>query len=499
MTTPAQATNGVQRYQLFVGNRWEEAESGNALDSVNPATGTVWARVPEGNAPDVDRAVRAARQAFDEDPWGRMNGMERGRYLIRLAYLLMERAEHFAELETRDNGKAIRETRAEMKWVAETFEYFGGLASKLHGETIPAPGTFFVYTLREPVGVVGAIIPWNSPMIMLAMKVAPALAAGNTVVLKPAEQTPVTALEFCKLSLEVGLPPGVLNVVPGFGPTAGAALVRHPGVDKLAFTGEYTTGMLIAEQAAKTLKPVSLELGGKSPNIVFEDADLDEAVKGSAFGIFSAAGQFCMAGSRILLQQKIYDEFLDRLVTKAKSVRVGDPMDPRTHMGAQTSQEQLDKIKRYVAIGQKEGAELRCGGRPPEDPALAQGFFFTPTVFAKVDNRMRIAQEEIFGPVVSIVPFRDAEEAVRLGNDTIFGLAGAVWTRDVKRAHEMARRINCGTFWINTYRKVSYMAPFGGNKMSGYGRENGIHCMEMFTKLKSVFVELADQTPDWFS
>ena len=385
------AATGLQQRKLFINGQWEDAASGRSFESINPAKGEVWATAPEGDAADVDRAVMAARAAFESGPWGSITPTERGHLIRRLGDLVKENIDYLAELETLDNGKAIRETGGvEMPAIANWYYYFAGLADKIQGETIPLGNSMLNYTLREPVGVVGAIVPWNSPLLMIAFKLAPALAAGNTVVLKPAEQTPVTALEFAKLVERAGFPPGVVNVVTGFGETAGAALVKHPEVDKIAFTGETVTGQIIAREAAATLKHVSFELGGKSPHIVFADADMDNALIGAASGVFVAAGQTCVAGSRLFVQRRIYDEFLTKLSERAKRIRVGDPLLRETQMGSQTSEEQVQKIMSYVDIGKAEGATLLAGGGPPEDPALSGGYFFTPTVFGDVENGMRI-------------------------------------------------------------------------------------------------------------
>ena len=488
---------GVQRYRLFINGRWEDAASGRTFESVNPARGEVWAEAPEGDAADVDRAVMAAREAFDKGPWRTMTPTDRGHLIHKLGDLVKENIQHLAEMETQDNGKAIRETGGvEMPAIANWYYYFAGLADKIQGETIPISSSVLNYTVREPVGVVGAIIPWNSPLLMMAFKLAPALAAGNTVVLKPAEQTPITALEFGKLIEKAGFPPGVVNIVTGYGETAGAALVRHPEVDKIAFTGETVTGQVIAREAASTLKHVSFELGGKSPHIVFADANMENALIGAASGVFVAAGQTCVAGSRLFVEKPVYDEFLTRLSDRARRIRVGDPLKHETQMGSQTSREQLSKIESYVDLGKQEGARLLAGGVRPEDPTLASGYFFTPTVFADVDNQMRIAQEEIFGPVVVAAAFEDEEELIQRANDVKYGLAAGVWTSDIKRAHRVASRVRAGTIWVNCYRRIHWASPFGGYKMSGYGRENGLEVMHLYTQVKSVWVDLAEQTPD---
>ena len=427
------AATGLQQRKLFINGQWEDAASGRSFESINPAKGEVWATAPEGDAADVDRAVMAARAAFESGPWGSITPTERGHLIHRLGDLVKENIDYLAELETLDNGKAIRETGGvEMPAIANWYYYFAGWQTRSRARLFPWATACSITTLREPVGVVGAIVPWNSPLLMIAFKLAPALAAGNTVVLKPAEQTPVTALEFAKLVERAGFPPGVVNVVTGFGETAGAALVKHPEVDKIAFTGETVTGQIIAREAAATLKHVSFELGGKSPHIVFADADMDNALIGAASGVFVAAGQTCVAGSRLFVQRRIYDEFLTKLSERAKRIRVGDPLLRETQMGSQTSEEQVQKIMSYVDIGKAEGATLLAGGGPPEDPALSGGYFFTPTVFGDVENGMRIAQEEIFGPVIAAGVFDDEDELIAKANGVRYGLAGGVWTQDIR-------------------------------------------------------------------
>lgn len=481
---------------LYVAGRWEPAADGATYESYEPATGAVWARVAAAGPDDVDRAVEAGRAAM-AGPWGSTLAMDRARVLWRIAEIVDRNRELLARIESRDNGKLLRETHAELDAIVRYFEYFGGVCQTVLGQTSPATGPFFTYTRREPVGVVGAIIPWNSPLVMLAWKLAPALAGGNVVLLKPADETPVTALVFAALIEELDLPPGVLSVLPGIGRIAGEAIVDHPGVDKLAFTGSTETGRRIAARAAQTLKPATFELGGKSPNIVFGDADLEIAVQRSAYGIFSAGGQSCMAASRTLVHQAVLDEFADRFGARASAIRVGDPFAADSQVGAQTSERQLRKIESYVGIARDEGASVVAGGMPPED-APDGGYFFRPTVLGDVGNNMRVAREEIFGPVTVLIGFEDEEEAIALANDTPYGLAAAVWTRDVKRAHRVAHAVQAGTVWINNYRVWNWLMPFGGYKDSGYGREGGLEVMQHYTQTKAVWVDLQDAPADWF-
>jgi aldehyde dehydrogenase (NAD+) len=473
---------------MFIGGKWQDSVSGKTFPTINPATGETICQVAEGDKADIDLGVTAARKAFEDGPWPRMSASERGRLINRLADLIEENKEELAALEALDNGKTYRDALgADLALTVKCYRYYAGWADKIHGKTIPVDGPYFCYTRHEPVGVVGQIIPWNFPLLMQAWKWGPALAAGCTVVLKPAEQTPLTALRVAALAQDAGFPDGVVNVVPGYGPTAGAALSGHIDVDKVAFTGEYTTGQIVMEAAARSnLKRVSLELGGKSPNIVFADADLDAAVKGAYFGLFFNQGQCCCAGSRLFVEEKVHDQFVEQILKRVKAQRVGDPFDPETTQGPQVSQEQCDRIMGYVDAGKREGAKLLVGGNRLSRP----GYFIEPTVFTGVTDEMKIAKEEIFGPVMNILKFKDLSEVARRGNQTFYGLAAAVWTRDITKAHRLANALRAGTVWVNCYDVFDAAAPFGGFKMSGIGRELGEYGLQLYTEVKTVYVNL---------
>ncbi len=473
--------------KMLIDGKWRDSQSGKTFDTINPATEEVITQVAEGDAADIDLAVKAARKAFDSGPWRTMDARDRGRLLNKLADVIESHTDELAELETLDNGKPIGESKsADLPLVIDCFRYYAGWADKIHGQTIPVRGRYFCYTKREPVGVVGQIIPWNFPMLMVAWKWGPALAAGCTVVLKPAEQTPLTALRLGQLALEAGFPAGVINIVPGYGETAGDALVKHRGVDKIAFTGLTEIGRIIMQNAAGTLKRVTLELGGKSPNIVFADADLDAAVNGAMLGLFLNQGQCCCAGSRLLVQDKVYDAMVERLATASEKRQLGDPFDAKTEQGPQVDKTQFDKVLGYIKSGKEQGARCVTGG----ERFGSRGYFIKPTVFAEVKDNMAIAREEIFGPVMQVLRFKEIDEVIERANTTDYGLAAAVWTRDLKKAHAVADRIRAGTVWINCYDVFDAAAPFGGFKTSGIGRELGEKSLDNYTELKTVTVAL---------
>ncbi len=489
-TSPSKTVKApaVEDQQMLIGGKWLDSASGKTFETLNPATGEVICQVAEGDKADIDLAVSSARTAFEDGPWPQMDASQRGRILHKLADLIEENQEELAALESLDNGKPYRDAlNADLALTIKCYRYYAGWADKIHGKTIPVDGNYFCYTRHEPVGVVGQIIPWNFPLLMQAWKWGPALAAGCSVVLKPAEQTPLTALRVAALAQEAGIPDGVINVVPGFGPTAGAALSGHMDVDKIAFTGEHITGQIISEAAAKSnLKRVSLELGGKSPNVVFADCDLDAAVEGAYFGLFFNQGQCCCAGSRLFVEESVHDEFVAKILEKAKSQSVGDPFDPSTTQGPQVSQEQCDRVLGFIEAGKQEGANLLTGG----NRIGTSGYFIEPTVFDGVTDEMKIAKEEIFGPVMNILTFKDVDEVIERGNQTFYGLAAAVWTRDIHKAHRIANGLRAGTVWVNCYDVFDAAAPFGGFKMSGTGRELGEYALELYTEIKTVYVSL---------
>src|SRR5436190_158297 len=457
------------RRRLFINGEWRDSAGGRTIDVINPATEDVIAEAAAADEADVEAAVAAARAALD-GPWATVSARDRGRLLWKIGEKLLERADEIARLETLHNGKPIFESRQiEIPASAECFQYYAGWADKIHGETIPVEANYLAYTLREPVGVVAAIVPWNFPLLLASWKVAPALACGNTVILKPASQTPLTAMALAQIASEVGLPPGVLNVLTGSGTTLGRMIVAHPGIDKIAFTGDTSTGREIMRGSADTLKRITLELGGKSPNIVLADADLDAAVRGATTGIFYGKGEVCAAGSRLLVDRSIRDQFLDKVAARAKKMLPGDPMDPKTRTGAIASKTQLQRDLKYIETAKSEGATLLAGG-VRADIGTGKGYFLQPTVFAGVTPSMTIAREEIFGPVLAAIEFADIDDAIAQANDSSYGLAAAVWTKDIKKAHHVARRLQAGTVWVNTYNVYDTAAPFGGYKQSGFGR-----------------------------
>jgi aldehyde dehydrogenase (NAD+) len=477
----------IHQTQCFIDGQWVPAQSGKTFDTLDPATEEVIASVAEGDAADVDLAVKAARKQFETGEWSKMDARDRGRLINKLADLIEEEADELAALESLDNGKPIRDSKAaDLPLTIDCLRYYAGYADKIHGQTIPIRGNYFCYTRKEPVGVVGQIIPWNFPMLMVAWKWGPALAAGCTIVMKPAEQTPLTCLRMARLAQKAGIPDGVINVVPGYGPTAGAAIVKHPDIDKVAFTGSGETAQIIMRDAAPTLKRITFELGGKSPNVVFDDADIDAAIAGAHFGLYFNQGQCCCAGSRLFVQERIYDKFIDRLAGMNKTRKLGDPLDPATEQGPQVDQAQFDKIMRYIDLGHKEGAKCVTGGKR----FGTRGYYVEPTLFVDVKDNMAIATDEIFGPVMSVLKFKDLDEIAARANNTTYGLAAAVWTRDIAKAHYLAGKIKAGTVWVNCYDVFDAAAPFGGYKMSGQGRELGEEGLKAYTETKTVTVAL---------
>jgi aldehyde dehydrogenase (NAD+) len=485
--SPSIAPPTVRQTQCFIGGQWVPAQSGKTFDTINPATEEPIAQVAEGDAADVDLAVEAARNALENGEWSRIDARDRGALMHRLADLMEEELDELAALESLDNGKPISDAKAaDLPLAIDCLRYYAGYADKLHGQTIPIRGNYFTYTRREPVGVVGQIIPWNFPILMAAWKWGPALAAGCTIVMKPAEQTPLTCLRMARLAQKAGIPDGVINIIPGYGPTAGASIVKHPGVDKIAFTGEHLTAQIIMSDASQTLKRLTFELGGKSPNIVFADADLEAAAAGSHFALYFNQGQCCCAGSRLFVEESIHDEFVERLIAMNETRKLGDPLDPATQQGPQVDQAQFDKILKYIDLGNKEGAQCVSGGARWGE----QGYYIEPTLFTGVTDEMKIATDEIFGPVLSVLKFKDTDEVIDRANNTPFGLAAAVWTRDIGKAHHLAAKIKAGTVWINCYDVFDAAAPFGGFKMSGMGRELGERGLDAYLESKTVTVAL---------
>ncbi|MBX3530091.1 MAG: aldehyde dehydrogenase [Rhizobiaceae bacterium] len=485
----------MQHYQMLIDGQWVDGSGGDRFETMNPFTAKSWATIAKGTADDAGRAVEAAHKALKTGPWGKMSASARGAIMRKFADLLAEHGQSLAETETRDNGKLIAEMSLQLRYVSQIVHYFAGMADKIEGSVPPIerPG-YFNYTRREPIGVVAAITPWNSPLLLAISKISPALAAGCTVVIKPSEFTSASTLEMARLVKEAGFPDGVINVVTGFGQDVGAALTAHPKVAKVSFTGSDYGGRAVYQAAARDFKSVTLELGGKSPNIVFDDAVIEDAVKGAISGIFAASGQTCIAGSRLLVQESIHDQFVEKLLAMARTARIGDPSKMDTEVGPVTTPPQYQKVLGYIDVAKNEGAELLLGGGPSDFGE----YFVQPTIFSGVNNKMRIAQEEVFGPVLSIIKFKDEAEAIEIANDTIYGLASGVWTQSIKRMFTMANAIEAGTVWVNTYRAASYTTPFGGYKHSGIGIENGLPAIQTFLKSKSVWINFGADVPNPF-
>ncbi len=487
LASPPTATKFSGNTKLFINGEWTNSSDGATFDTYNPATGETIAKVAHATKEDVDRAVKSARKALEKGAWGKMDACDRGKLMFKLADLIEANSEELARLEALNCGKTITDSRGDVGGMLNGLRYYAGWADKIEGKTVPVRGSFLSYTLRQPVGVVGQIIPWNFPLLMAAWKWGPALACGNTIVMKAAEQTPLSVLRVCELVQEAGFPPGVINLLNGMGETTGDAMVTHPDIDKIAFTGHVDTAKLITKRAADTLKRTTFELGGKSPNVVFADCDMDQAVAGAFHAIYFHGGQCCTAGSRLFIEEKIKDEFVSRLAEKAKGRRVGNQLDEKTEQGPQVSQEQLDKILGYVELGQQQGAKLVAGGKRVGD----KGFFVEPTIFDNVTDDMAIAKDEIFGPVVSVLSFKDADDMIERANTTQYGLAAAVWTKNIDKAHWYAKNVKAGTVWVNCYHIVDVTTPFGGFKMSGQGRENGEAALEHYTETKTVTIALS--------